>query len=417
MDQSNKKTINENFPHFLADTWWYALSSRMSDDEFFDLVNLRQSQGFTAAQLVVGIPPEVGPENVNAKSKVGYAWDLKGNINSNYLKFAKQRIKYMNDHNLIAVIYGAWGNQIDWMGKKWMCQWWKQMIDTFSDLNVIFCLTGELDIWTNCFLAKALLPDNTTDVLLKNSVVNSLAVKNIYHKLHSMLNNKKKRKKEWSFVLDYISTKTNKPIILHTLPNTDAFSSINNNDLLSANTIQTGHSIESETMIWKQVYKLKNKYPKIPIINLEPWYEGINNSFYLEDQLKAFWLSVTAGVHSICYGAHGIWNVGDGQFLSHWGDQSFSNALKLQTPDIIGKAYQFVSKKGILNWNHIEIKEKDNKLIYIIRKSSLGEKIIYIPELNNCDVIPEGDYFDVYQNKFLKSPPSSGQLVILINNN
>ena len=55
-------------PAFLADTWWFALTGRLDDAAFPRLVERRAGQGFTAAQLVVGIPPEVGPAHPAAQS-------------------------------------------------------------------------------------------------------------------------------------------------------------------------------------------------------------------------------------------------------------------------------------------------------------------------------------------------------------
>lgn len=43
---------------FLADTWWFGLSKRFSERSFKDLAALRADQGFSAIQLVVGVPPE-----------------------------------------------------------------------------------------------------------------------------------------------------------------------------------------------------------------------------------------------------------------------------------------------------------------------------------------------------------------------
>ena len=62
MEQTIEKKVK--LPHFFADTWWFAMT-RLNDKQFLKLVKLRQEQGFTAAQIVVGIPPEVGIENEN----------------------------------------------------------------------------------------------------------------------------------------------------------------------------------------------------------------------------------------------------------------------------------------------------------------------------------------------------------------
>jgi len=58
---------NSNIAGFLADTWWFGLSRRLSEKDFKDLAILRATQGFSAIQLVVGVPPEVGPEKARGK--------------------------------------------------------------------------------------------------------------------------------------------------------------------------------------------------------------------------------------------------------------------------------------------------------------------------------------------------------------
>ena len=107
MDKYIKNTKIMRLPHFLADTWWFALTKRLNDEDFLKLVKTREKQGFTAAQIVVGIPPEVGIKNENASSIFGGAWNEKGEINKKYLELAKKRIKIMNDHNIKAIVYGA----------------------------------------------------------------------------------------------------------------------------------------------------------------------------------------------------------------------------------------------------------------------------------------------------------------------
>lgn len=293
--------MRSKLPHFLADTWWYAITKRLNDKDFLKLVKTRQEQGFTAAQIVVGIPPEVEIEDENAKSIYGSAFDKKGNINYKYLEFARKRIEIMNKHNLLAIVYGAWGNQIEWIGYRKMKKWWRELIKTIDDLDVIYCLTGELDI-------KAA--------------------------------SKKIRIKKWTKVLKSINKITEKPIIIHTMPESSACSLIKNHRLIVANTFQTGHNPKAEKEIWERINIEKSKYPDKPVINLEPHYEGIHNQFSEEEQIKQFRKSIEIGAHAVCYGAQGIWNVGDGKFLSHWGTQTFEEALKLKTPEILGKEYK-----------------------------------------------------------------------------
>ena len=79
-----------NFDRFLCDTWWYGLTQRVDNKRFEELARLRAQQGFNSVQTVVGIPPEVGPENPNASSEVGPAWNLQGEFNQDYLRHARE---------------------------------------------------------------------------------------------------------------------------------------------------------------------------------------------------------------------------------------------------------------------------------------------------------------------------------------
>ena len=131
----------------LADTWWFGLTSRLSDSDFKMLAARRAAQGFSAIQLVVGIPPEVGPANENAESPVGFPWTLDGQLNEAYLQFARDRILHLNTLGLTTVVYGAWGHQIAWLGQEMMSAWWHKIIETLDDLKVIYCLCGESNLW------------------------------------------------------------------------------------------------------------------------------------------------------------------------------------------------------------------------------------------------------------------------------
>lgn len=46
------------------------------------------------------------------------------------------------------------------------------------------------------------------------------------------------------------------------------------------------------------------------------------------DQIFAFWVSMLSGASAYC----GIWNVGDGNFLAHWGRRTFREAKKPTVP-------------------------------------------------------------------------------------
>jgi len=150
----------QKIPNFLCDTWWFGVSKRMSSEKFEELAEIRAKQGFTAVQMVVGIPPEVGSTNLNAESPAGSAWSIDGEINQRYLVHARKRVQTLNSLGLIGIIYGAWGYQIEWLGVEGMKRWWEAIVKSVDDLNVIYCLTGESDLWVG--EEDKLLPDRAT---------------------------------------------------------------------------------------------------------------------------------------------------------------------------------------------------------------------------------------------------------------
>lgn len=403
----------------LVDTWWYALSIRMSKNDFENLAHIRIKQGFSAIQLVVGVPPEIGPENENANSIFGAPWDLNGNLNDMYLDLAFDRIKFLNDVGLTVIIYGAWGQQIKWLGEKKMIEWWGKIVDKMDNLKVVYCLTGEVDLLIGEELL--LLPDKTSFDLNRNKILYRfpkkilvLFLKIVYkiglRKIKISMFYKKKylmRRKEWSSVLGFLAKKTTKPLIVHTTIET-GYNSVDNPELLSANTVQTGHSQESKDRLWKwpiEILQTSTRY-----INLEPWYEGICDNFKENDQLFAYWVSMLSGATSYCYGAHGIWNVGDGVFLSHWGKQSFGEAINLDTPRLIGLSHkQFLKKKNQLFKTICTV--NNGKLISIAR-IGCNDKIIFFPDISIAQIIPSGAIWLPLKGEFVEILPKNGQVVV-----
>jgi len=153
--------VTATLPPFLADTWWFALTRRWSCEDLLGMARLRVEQGFDTVQVVVGVPPEVGPEHPSAESEAGFPWTLRGELNTDYLALAAERIAALNDLGLRVVVYGAWGHQIRWLGTAGMAAWWRALVEHLDGLDVIWCLTGEADLWLGT--EGLLLPDRCTD--------------------------------------------------------------------------------------------------------------------------------------------------------------------------------------------------------------------------------------------------------------
>lgn len=86
-------------------------------------------------------------------------------------------------------------------------------------------------------------------------------------------------------------------------------------DQLDFYMFQSGHNRDAQDMAYILPQKLREKYPKKPMLNAEPCYEQMGYSrnlygrFSSEDIRKAAWHSILSGASAgVAYGAHGIWN-------------------------------------------------------------------------------------------------------------
>jgi hypothetical protein len=404
----------------LADTWWFGLSKRLSERGFRDLATLRAEQGFSAVQLVVGVPPEIGPENENAQSRVGFPWALDGHINQEYLKLAQDRIRYLNDLGFVVIVYGAWGHQIEWLGRSRMAEWWLRIIEALDILDVIYCLCGESSLWVG-EASKLLLDKSTDDLGTSQVVLPSLhprikravmkAVRRFNKRLHR--NQLERRRSAWSYVLERVSQRTSKPIIVHPTPGETGYEAVSNPELLAANTVQTGHDTRSRNRLWQlPLVLLRDGDTRRGYINLEPWYEGIRDQFWAEDQMFSYWVSMLAGAISYCYGAHGIWNVGDGEFLAHWGKQTLAQALALDTPRLLGLSHRQYLLRGHHRGETFH-QTAQEELVTIGRKAG-GKMMQFFPDVAGADHVPAGRIWLPLKGTFSEVLPPNGQVVIFL---
>ncbi len=404
---------------FLADTWWFGLTKRLPEQDFKDLAVLRREQGFSAVQLVVGVPPEVGPENENVQSQAGYPWTLDGGFNQDYLGLARDRIQYLNNLGLAVVVYGAWGHQIEWLGRARMAEWWLKIVEALDSLDVIYCLCGESNLWVG--ESTGLLPGKSTDDLAGSQGLPLLPprIRGILARYFSRLKKLsyrtqyRQRREDWSLVLETVSQVTDKPIIVHPTPDETGYEAVCNPMLLSANTAHTGHDLGAKNRLWQMPLALQvDGRTHRGFINLEPWYEGIGDQFWVEDQMFSYWVSMLAGATSYCYGAHGIWNVGDGRFLAHWGKQTFAQARELDTPRLLGLSHnQYLVRNDPGSKTFYEAAGEG--LITIGRKT--GEKTTqFFPDVARAKCVPSGDIWLPLQGAFASVLPLEGPVVVFV---
>jgi hypothetical protein len=405
--------MSANVNGLLVDTWWYALTTRLKDEDFLRLAALRVAQGFNAVQLVCGIPPETTPENPNAASPVGPAWTRSGEFNEDYLQFARQRLLRLNELGLTVIVYGAWGPQVNWLGVERMIAWWQEVIGITRDQDVIYCLTGESNLQPGIrdlalFNNQAELMQSIDQLMDANHFTRK--VKRFLFRTPAMMLN---RRHAWSVVLREVAKMTPTPILLHVSPGLTAFDCVEDPDLLAANSVQTGHSEQSRPWLhkWPLEHYARVNTPGKGFLNMEPWYEGIRDRFRGPDQLYAYWVSMLCGAVSHCYGAHGVWNAGDGVFLGHWGNQTLEQAMALDTPRLMGLSHQlfrpFIGLPAT-----VVIDEKGNGLVSVTR-SLKDADITFIPEVNGARMALEGEIWLPMEGRFTEQLPSSGQVVLI----
>jgi hypothetical protein len=118
-----------------------------------------------------------------------------------------------------------------------------------------------------------------------------------------------------------------------------------------------------------------------------------------------------AGADSYCYGAHGIWNAGNGDFLNRWGKQDFLKALSLDTPGLIGMSHR-VFLPYLNRPAQVTVEERDGLLVNI-KRIFHESSISFIPEINKVASPSPGRIWLPMAGQFAKVMPSSGQVVVI----
>src|SRR3989344_3338941 len=130
---------------WLADTWWYGMTSRCSFEDFKILVDDRKKKGFTVIQTVVGVPPEVDIFSSHAANSGGLPFKRNRQLNLKYFDEVDRKIKYLVDAGLVPCIFGGWGHHIDILGVPAIKRLWKEIVKRYAHFPVVFCLCGEAD--------------------------------------------------------------------------------------------------------------------------------------------------------------------------------------------------------------------------------------------------------------------------------
>lgn len=342
---------------WLGDTWWYGATRRCRWPEpFRRLAKTRVEQGFNVVQIVIGIPPEVSGDHPDTVNEGGppflRQWDL---VNPDYFRYVDLRIEYLIEVGIVPCIVGAWGFQIEWFGLDWMKRYWRYLLARYGAYPVIWCLSGESDLDAKLLpafshrrsfalsmqrIAVKYLPPTGRQVLawLKHRTVDHLTVR---------MTSRTKRRTDWQEVGDAVADADagQHLVTIHPVNGVYSFDAVNGADWLELDGIQSGHSYTVRNRMVNQIRIARTRRPNLPIINLEPWYEGILGQFFAVDQRYAFWLCMLAGAAGHTYGAHGVWQMAtDDGFLAHWGNAHWRTALNLPGAAQLGCAKRILAQ-------------------------------------------------------------------------
>lgn len=383
---------------WFADTWWYGGTKRSSLEEFKTLVNDRKVKGFTVVQFVVGIPPETDPFSDDGANSGGLPFNKDLSINTQYFDAIDRKIHILIENDLVPCIVGGWGHHIDILGIEPIKRLWDEIIKRYSHLPVIFCLCGEANLLmppVPQFFQKE-TRRKTLIKLLQQYKLFSFARK-IKQKIEHQYYQKKQKQllqeriKKWNHIAEYITKKDihHRLLTVHVAAKTTAQQLFHNPDWLSLNTLQSGHGKDTLPFMVTTIRNAdKNKQP---IINMEPWYEGIFGNFDAYYQRVAFWMCLLSGAKGHTYGAHGIWQMAtkNDHFMNHWGESDWKKAIQFKGAEQLGNAVKFLK-----NYDWWKITPVDNLVtpawstdtpwlpVSAVIKDSF---FIYIPDTNNIN--------------------------------
>lgn len=274
---------------YLADTCWSAFTN-ITMDEWEYYLSLRKKQGFNVLQI--NILPQWDAsetdltlfpfpyENYEERKKYKFT-----EINDEYFSHARKMCimaKEMGFELALVVLWcsyvpGTWAttmiNSDNIMPYEFIDKYVRKAHETFSDLDPMYIISGDSNLdneEANRYYRKAskMLRELAPDLLQTYHICG------LFDKIPE----------EFAKDMDFFM-------------------------------FQSGHGGENPAAPYEMAETFYNNYPVKPIINAEPCYEQMGDSFrnfthfYKEDVRRAAWMSILSGASAgVTYGAHGIYS-------------------------------------------------------------------------------------------------------------
>ena len=130
---------------WLGDTWWMGLTKRLRwPADFERLAADRAAKGFTVAQIVAGLYPDMPQFDARGANEAGFPWEPDyARIHPAYFDAADLRIQHLVDRGIVPCIVGCWGYYLPILGMERMKRHWRYLIARWGALPAIWCLAGE----------------------------------------------------------------------------------------------------------------------------------------------------------------------------------------------------------------------------------------------------------------------------------
>ncbi|AIE87695.1 alpha-L-rhamnosidase domain protein [Fimbriimonas ginsengisoli Gsoil 348] len=252
---------------WLADTWWKALSKRLTWEGFQELTADRVGKGFSAVQIVCGPYPDELPFQPLWENEGGLPYKTKefSAVNPSYFDYADRRFAHLVDSGIVPVIVGGWGrgdcDAMRMVGIEGIKRHWRYLIARYWAYPTVWITGGEAQgpEWT-----KVALMIRATDPC-------------------------------------------DRPISIH--PQQSGRLSVTDEGAVNFDMLQTGHGDMAAGMAAiPQLKAAVARQPAMPALIGEFCYEGHMQSAYQDVERYVFWASMLSGAAGLTYGAAGVWH-------------------------------------------------------------------------------------------------------------
>jgi hypothetical protein len=270
--------------YWLGDTWWSALSTRLSWDGFQKLTADRTAKGFTVVQIVAGLIPgdeEKAPSDPGYCNEGGCVWEAGfERINPQYFDYADRRIQYLADAGIVPAIVGAWGDHLKVMGIDRLKKHWRYVIARYGSYPVFWVVGGEVFDPPEKVARRSLAPPDMETL------------------------------GGWTQIAQYV--RATDPLHHPTTVHEEAAAE----DLpLQDEAITDFQLFQPSHFGWPsipvEVLQLDTHYARTevtkPLVVGEIGYEGLGEAHWQDFQRVAFWLAMLNGAAGHTYGANGTW--------------------------------------------------------------------------------------------------------------